>query len=139
MLFLQGRTIVTPQFKLCFFMENKSLPHIGDMLTQYFTENRTYKSALARVLKKHKSVILHYQKRPSLQCRILWELSHALKHNFFQDLADQLPSHFSTNAVKETTENEEIERLKGELNLAKAQVAVLYDIVMGKKEFPKRE
>ncbi len=120
-------------------MKKETIPHVGELLTQYFEEHRTYKSALARVLKKHKSVILHYQKRSTLQFRILWELSHALEHNFLQDLADHLPSEYTTNAVREALRDEEVERLQGELNLAKAQITMLYDIVMGKKELPKGE
>ena len=120
-------------------MEKTPMPHIGEMLHQYFTTHRTYKSVLAKIMGKDRTSLQRYIYRPSLQAQILWDLSYGLKHNFFQDLADQLPSHFSTNALTETTENEEIERLKRELNLAKAQITVLYDIVMGKKELPKRE
>jgi hypothetical protein len=34
-----------------------------------------------------------YGKNSTLQTAILWEICHALKHNFFADIAAQLPSH----------------------------------------------
>lgn len=120
-------------------MKKTPMPHIGEMLHQYFITHRTYKSILAERIGKDKTTLQRYIFRPSLQAHILWDVCHGLQHNFFQDLADLLPSDYATNAVKETNENAEVERLQGELNLAKAQITMLYDIVMGKKELPKRE
>jgi dihydrofolate reductase len=42
-----------------------------------------------------------------MQAAILWELSHALKHNFFADLADRLLNTFSRNSDEIPNEKEE--------------------------------
>ncbi len=70
--------------------------HIGAMLSAHFKKHRIYKSALARVLGKKDSDLLRYQKKESLQLRIVEALSHALKHNFFMDIAVQLPKEYAT-------------------------------------------
>jgi len=36
-----------------------------------------------------------YEKNSAIQTAVLWELCHALKHNFFLDIACQLPAEFT--------------------------------------------
>ena len=85
-------------------IEIPPMPHIGKLFREYVKENRIYQSALARVLGKTQSVLLRYRYRESLQCYLLWELSVGLKHNFFMDVAAQLPDTYSTNAPDPTLE-----------------------------------
>lgn len=71
------------------------MPHIGGLLQTYITKNNTPQSALARAIHREPRTIVKYKKNHSLQAAILWELSHALKHNFFADLAAALPNTFT--------------------------------------------
>jgi len=77
-------------------MENNL--NTAQIIGLYFVKNRTRKAALARRLHKNISHIMGLQKKPSIQTQTLWELCHALEHNFFLDIAAQLPIDYSTNA-----------------------------------------
>jgi hypothetical protein len=41
------------------------------------------------------SVLMQAVKRDSLQASMLWNLSHALGHNLFADIAQYLPEHYT--------------------------------------------
>jgi hypothetical protein len=69
------------------YHENQGDFHVGKILKSYIDKHKIAKSALARKIKRGDSTIIHYQKSASIQISIVNELCHALKHNFFADLA----------------------------------------------------
>lgn len=84
-------------------------PNTGEMLAKYITEKRIYQSALARLLNRNQSAISEFRQGTTIQTAILWEICHALKYNFFADIAAQLPAEYpfsATNADKEQLEKE---------------------------------
>ena len=105
--------------------------HIGQLLVSYFKEHRTHKAALARMLNVKPTGILRYQKRDSLQTNILLNISHALKHNFFMDIAQELPIEYSTNKPLFAEKDLEIEALKKEVEILKREKELLMQL-MGK-------
>lgn len=110
---------------------NASSLNIGAILKNYIDTNRIFKSALARKIKKADSTIIRYQKSSTLQTSIIWELSHALKYNFFAEIATLLPTEYNSpkteqiiNNIQAITElQKEIERLTIENNLLKTIVS----------------
>ena len=80
------------------YIQKNTSPHLGKLLKDYITKHSVYRSSLARYMERQPSTIEYYLKQPTLQTAILWELSTALKHNFFMDVAAQLPADFTTNA-----------------------------------------
>ncbi|WP_445712489.1 hypothetical protein [Flavobacterium sp.] len=98
---------------------------IGD----YLSKNRIRKAALARKLNKSSNYIMYLQKRPSLQTQSLWELCHALEHNFFQDLADLLPSTYSAARPETDTKDATIAQLQEEIKILKAEKEVLLQVL----------
>ena len=100
-------------------------PHTGEMLRNYFEQRRTRKSALARLMSRSPDSIAEYQKRPSIQTAILWELCHHLKHNFFADIAAQLPADFSTTVAPDGSKDARIAELELRLKIAEAERDVL--------------
>lgn len=61
---------------------------------------------------------------------MLWKLSFALNHNFFQDLAAQLPPEFTTNAPDHNLPLQERNAaLEEENKLLKAKVDTLMAVV----------
>ena len=114
-------------------LEEYPMPHIGEILTQYFLNNRTRKSSLARILGVVPSVITEYKGRTSLQCGILWRLSYALNHNFFADLAEHLPLDFTSNASIDTSKEDEIVKLSEENKILKAKLEVLEKVMRNDK------
>lgn len=100
-------------------------PNTGKMLVTFFAQRRIRKSALARLLGRKFSTLKAYEKRTSIQVAILWELSHALKHNFFMDIAAMLPSTYTTQAPPSNLLQEKIAELEHQLELATTERDIL--------------
>lgn len=103
--------------------------HIGNIVKQYIDDNRIYKSSLARKLEVNDAVILSYQKRSNLTTNTLTRLSHALKHNFFADIAALLPAEYSKNIPFDTSKDLKIAQLEEDLKMARAEVEVLIKVI----------
>ena len=78
------------------------MPSLGLMLSTYLKTNLIKSSDLAIKLNRSTSTFAKFKKQDSFQTSILWEMCHALEHNFFADLANQLPSHFTQSANAQT-------------------------------------
>jgi hypothetical protein len=70
-------------------------PHVGGMVSAILKKKHWYSAALARDIGRSLSTLMEYYRKPSMQTAILWELSLAMKHNFFADIAVQLPADYS--------------------------------------------
>ena len=111
-------------------LQDCPMPSLGTELKKYFKDNRTRKGTLAKIMGKHRSSIMRYQKQDDLWCSILWHLSLGLNHNFFADLAAQLPPDFTTYAPDPTLAlQEELEQLREEKKLLNAQLATLKEVM----------
>ncbi len=108
------------------------LPHIGNMLNRFYIERKVNKAGLARDIKKSKTSVQAYETRDSLPCRVLWDISVAVKHNFFADLAAQLPETYTTNLPEDNTQAQRIAQLEEENKIMAAQLKMLKE-VMGKQ------
>lgn len=104
-------------------------PHVGRLLNRFIKERRIFKSALARKLGVRPQTVQTYLEKSTMQSVTIWQLSIALEHNFLHDLADQLPKAFSTYAVKDTVMEHKCAALEEELKIAKAQLAVLKELM----------
>lgn len=105
------------------------MPHLGQMLRHHLKTNKLYRSSLARALNRTDAAMLRYEKYPSLQARLLWELSMALKHNFFADIADQMPKGFTTEVVADTAKDDRITALEREVEILSKQLEVLKEVM----------
>ena len=112
-------------------MEN-TIPHLGDMLAAHLDGRRARRSVLVRKLGIAPASLNNYQKRQSFQCATLWRLSVELKHNFFADLAAQLPPDYTTTAPKSTAIDEEIAQLKNKIQSLEAEKNMLLEVARGK-------
>lgn len=114
------------------YIQKNTSPHLGILLKEYITKHSVYRSSLSRYMERKPSTIEYYLKQPTLQTALLWELSTALKHNFFRDLAAQLPAAFTTNAPDDTLPfKERIAALEEEAKLLNAKLETLM-AVMGR-------
>lgn len=111
------------------YFENNNNMNFGALLEAYFKKHRIYKSVLARKINRSDSTINEYQKRPSVQSAIIEELSHALKHNFFADLADLLPDSYSKDLSKIIEKDAKIAVLEREIEILKAEKEVLLQVL----------
>lgn len=111
-------------------LQDCPMPSIGKELKAYFKKHRTRKATLSKIMGKSSNSIMRYQKQDSVTCRILWHLSLGLNHNFFADLAAQLPADFTTYAPDPTLAlQEELEQLREENKLLRTQVETLKEVM----------
>jgi hypothetical protein len=106
-------------------IENSRSLHFGAIVKKYIDKNKIAKASLARKLNISGSAIIAYQKSASLNTGALLEMTHALKHNFFQDIASMLPKTYSTDAPVDQTKEQRIAELELENMILKAEKAVL--------------
>jgi hypothetical protein len=104
--------------------------HNGRMLADYFAKHSINRSALARQIGVAPTTVLKYLESESLQFRILWKISIALKHNFLEELAVQLPLEVVPVKSEEQLELEkELVKLEKELERLKIELSVYKNIV----------
>lgn len=98
--------------------------HNGKMLADYFAKYSVNRSELARKIGVAPSTVMKYLESESLQFRILWNISLALKHNFVAELAAQLPSETVApiKSEEQIALEKELERLNIELGVYKSIV-----------------
>ena len=113
--------------------EKANVLHTGELLTTFFKEKRVRISPLARIMNRQFDAIKKYQKNASIQTAILWEISVALKHNFFQDIANMLPPEFGTNEPKNETELKRIADLEHQILLLENERDTLYKVMKNKE------
>lgn len=109
------------------YIENteRPAPHTGEMLKALYKKRRIRKAALARKINRRASTLASFAKNHTIQTAVLWELSHALKHNFFADIAAQLPAEYATNVEANTTNTDRITQLERQVELLEAEKNVL--------------
>src|SRR6476661_5839091 len=89
--------------------------HIGKMILDYLNKNRMSKTELGGRIDRRGISITNYSRSESIQTGILLKLSHATKHNFFTDIADQLPADYSYIKPEDKTALNEKENLIAQL------------------------
>lgn len=103
----------------------------GKLLDAFLSKHRIAKSDLGNGINRTGVSIIRYIQNSSIQTGILLDICHALKHNFFQDIADQLPTEFSVskppldNSATLTEKDHEIEDLKAQIKILQAEKGVL--------------
>ena len=112
-------------------MTNQQL-NVGEILTNHLETKRIRRAALARKMGILLQSLLSYQKKTSLQTDKLWELSHALEHNFFADIASQLPTSYTTTINAHAENQQKIADLELQIKELKIENKVLMDIVKAK-------
>ena len=105
-------------------------PHTGKMLGAAVKKQQVRKSALAPALERSFTTVNGYFKRASIQTSILWELSLALKHNFFADMAAALPPELPSNVpIAEDGAAPRIAELEAELTAVRRERDLLREIL----------
>ena len=107
--------------------------HIGNMIKNYIDSKNLKRSGIAHLLHTPNTAIYAYEKRDSLKTSTVMRICHALKYNFFMDIANSLPQEYEYNRslsvakdVLIAQQETEITRLHNENNLLK-------ELITGKK------
>jgi hypothetical protein len=101
----------------------------GELIKAYFDQKRIRKAALSRLMGKKLKAILQYEKNTTIQTRILWDLSVALQHNFFMDIAMVLPKEYSTNDDLFKEKNDRIKELERDVELLTKEKELLMEVL----------
>lgn len=107
------------------------VPHLGNLLKTYYKANRVNKAGLARAMNRSRATVQDYEERKSLQCNVLWDVCIAMEHNFFADIAAQLPQTYTTHIPEDTAQAQRIAQLEEENKILVGQLELLKG-VMGK-------
>ncbi|MGV9002420.1 hypothetical protein [Flavobacterium sp.] len=104
----------------------------GRMIQMHLNMHRISKTSLGRKINRTGISVLRYTQNWSIQTGILLDISHALKHNFFQDMADQLPKDFTVfNLPLEKSQltawEKETADLKERIKILEAEKAILLE------------
>jgi hypothetical protein len=110
-------------------IQTNKAPDTGALLKAFFKKRRISKAALARTLNRASKTLVGFVKRSSIQTAVLWEICHALKHNFFADIAAQLPATYTTNDIADNTQTERIAQLEHENALLQAKYDALVEVM----------
>lgn len=112
-------------------MANNQL-NVNEIINHHLETKRIRRAALARKMGIKLYTLLSYQKKSSIQTNKLWELSHALEHNFFTDIATQLPTSYTTTIDIHAENQQKIADLELQIKQLKIENKVLMDIVKAK-------
>ena len=101
----------------------------GSMILKVRQQKRVTHAVLARRIKRTQPTVKRILNNTSIQTYLVWELSVALGHNFFTDLAQQLDAATEGKLEKQTTELDELKleyaRLKEERDYLRKAVDLL--------------
>jgi hypothetical protein len=106
--------------------EEKSvdMPHNGSILKAYIKGHKLIQADVAREMGVLPSSLLGYYAHSSLQLRIWWKASLALKHNFIAELGEQHPVEFIF-----PHKDDEVEKLRKEVEKLRMEVAIYKKIL----------
>jgi len=103
--------------------------NLGTLIRTVQKQERITHAVLARRLKRDQSAIKRILNNSSIQTYLVWELSVALEHNFFTDLAQQLDAATEGKLERQTLELDELKqeyaRLKEERDYLRKAVDLL--------------
>jgi hypothetical protein len=110
--------------------------HTGGLLTRIIKEKHISNQELGKLINRIPLSVQQYKKKGTMQTAVLAEICHALQHNFFSDMADKLPQHFTKNQPNTDKILQEkdalIAQLQEENKVLKIQNDILLEIQRGK-------
>ena len=70
---------------------------VGRILSSHLKDNLIQGETLAGLIGKQGQTVSLYRNSPDIRTNTLEDICYALKHNFFQDIANHLPREFSVS------------------------------------------
>ena len=71
--------------------------HTGVLLTNIIKKKPISNQELGKLIGRIPLSVKQYKQKGTMQTAVMAEICHALQHNFFSDMADKLPQHFTKN------------------------------------------
>lgn len=99
--------------------------NFGYLLSSYMELRLVRSDKLGALIGKTSQTIANYKSSAELRSNTIEELCYALKHNFFQDMANQLPREFTVNPELNAENQSLIAQLQEENKVLKIQNELL--------------
>jgi hypothetical protein len=97
----------------------------GELLSFYMESRFIRGEQLSRLLGKTGQTISKYKNTAIMRSDTIAEISYALKHNFFQDMANHLPGEFTVNTTLNSDNQRYVNQLEEENKMLKIQNELL--------------
>ncbi|CAM3916135.1 MULTISPECIES: hypothetical protein [Flavobacterium] len=110
--------------------KGKNNINTGKILADYIQSYKINKTELGNAINRRGISILNYTRNSSIQTGILIEICYALKHNFFKEIADQLPEDFTTKNKKDKSLVSEKDQLIAQLLEENKVLKIQNDLLM---------
>lgn len=107
--------------------------HIGNMIKNYIDSKNLKRSAIANLMNTPNTAIYAYEKRDSLKTGTVMRICHALKYNFFMDIANSLPAEYDYDHSLSVVKDVLIEQQKTEITRLTNENSLLKELITGKK------
>ena len=104
--------------------------HIGKMVREYIDLKRYKRTVVAKWVGMGSTGIYAYEKRASMETGSLLRFCHALKYNFFMDIANAMPPEYAYSKLEVSPRDQEIADLKQEVALLKRDNELLKELVL---------
>lgn len=106
--------------------------HIGNMIKNYIDRNNLKRSAIAHLLNTPNTAIYAYEKRDSLKTSTVMRICHALKYNFFMDMANSLPPEYEYNRSLSGAKDGLIDQQSAEILRLNNENRLLKELITGR-------
>jgi len=110
--------------------------HVGLLVRKRMFESGINKARLARRVNRNSTVVKRTLESSSMQAYLIWELSVALNHNFFADLAAQFdgtaPATTDRNTSTTTTEMQRLREENAQLRTERDYLRKAIDMITPK-------
>ncbi|MBC7525538.1 MAG: hypothetical protein H7239_14015 [Flavobacterium sp.] len=115
-------------------LKSKNNINTGALLEGYVYKNRIFKSVLGVAINRNGLAVLQYMRNESIQTGILLDICYALKHNFFKDIANQLPDDFTITNPTDKSLISEKDQLIAQLQEENKVLKIQNDVLMMMKK-----
>ncbi|WP_432671656.1 hypothetical protein [Flavobacterium sp. SM2513] len=101
---------------------------MGELLSFYMESRFVRGEQLANLLGRTGQTISKYRTTSVMRSDMIAEISYALKHNFFQDMANLLPAEFTVNTELNSNNQRYMDQLQEENKVLKIQNELLIQL-----------
>ncbi|MGV9002680.1 hypothetical protein [Flavobacterium sp.] len=102
----------------------------GKILEKKIREKNLSNKAVGEAINRNGLSVFKYMANQSLQTAVLIDFCYALNHNFFSDIADQLPLEFTKNQPRTDQRNAEKEERIAQLEEENKVLKIQNDILL---------
>ncbi len=102
------------------------------MIKNYIDRKNLKRTAIAHLLNTPNTAIYAYEKRDSLKTSTVMRICHALKYNFFMDMANSLPPQYEYNRSLSGAKDGLIDQQSAEIVRLNNENRLLKELITGR-------